>query len=184
MGGENGGDIWFWGLRSKKKKKNQKKKNLSNQQCRKGGQSCDLWWWSRQWRWWIIVYNNEKSCISVQLCNVLNVVQTIKTDVMTLLIIDVNKVKHFHVKKKKKKKKPFVFNYFACIGSLGTQSYIVRGTHETTDNSTYITVVVVVFVFFFFQILRVYYNYQSLITMPWTSEEKYFASLLFGHKII
>ena len=46
------------------------------------------------------------------------------------------------------------------------------GTHVTANNSTNNNVV-----FFFVSDLKIAYynNYQSLITMPWTREEKYFA---------
>ena len=51
----------------------------------------------------------------------------------------------------------------------------------TANNSTNNNVV-----FFFVSDLKIVYdnNYQSSITMPWTREGKYFASRIFGYKII
>ena len=51
----------------------------------------------------------------------------------------------------------------------------IHGAPVTVYNSTYNN-----FMFFYVSDLKIVYynNYQSSITMPWTREEKYFASLL------
>ena len=62
-----------------------------------------------------------------------------------------------------------------------TECLNIHGTHVTANISTNNN-----FMFFFVSDLKIVYNnnYLSSITMPWTREEKYFASLLILNRLI